>query len=379
MVYEYWLASLKGISAKKKKRLREIFGSAKRLYYIEEKELGSLGFLREKDAETLKRAKQETGLEKNFQKLEEMRIRFLPFFHKDYPKRLLVCPDFPYALYVKGELPGEERPAAAIVGARRCTPYGEALALEYGEALARAGVQVISGMARGIDGAGQRGALNGGGKSFAVLGCGVDICYPREHIGLYTDLLRCGGVLSEQPPKEPPLPAYFPQRNRIISGLSDVILVMEARKKSGSLITADLGLEQGKDVYALPGPVTSPLSAGCHALIQQGAGLLSSPEELLAELGLLAEGPLEEAGARTSEASGDTSCRAPQKDGKNKKELETPENMVYSCLDFHPKHINELITRTGLRPQEVLQGLTSLEIRGDICEISKNYYVKVRR
>ena len=117
-------------------------------------------------------------------------------------------------------------------------------------------------------------------------GCGVDICYPREHIGLYTDIMKNGGILSERIPGEPPLPAYFPERNRIISGLADVVLVMEAKRKSGSLITADQALEQGKDVYALPGPADSPLSEGCHQLIRQGAGILLSPQDLLEELGM---------------------------------------------------------------------------------------------
>ena len=135
---------------------------------------------------------------------------------------------------------------------------------------------------------GHRGALMEKGKTFAVLGCGVDICYPREHIGLYMDILeQGGGILSEFPPGTPPLAVNFPLRNRIISGLSDVILIMEARERSGSLITADLALEQGKEVYALPGPVDSPLSTGCNRLIQQGAGVLLSAENLLNEWGIM--------------------------------------------------------------------------------------------
>ena len=146
---------------------------------------------------------------------------------------------------------------------------------------------MISGLARGVDGMGQRGALMGKGRTFAVLGSGVDICYPREHMGLYVDILdQGGGILSEYPPGTPPLPRNFPPRNRIISGLSDAVLVMEARVKSGSLITADLALEQGRELYALPGPVNSELSSGCNRLIQQGAGILLSPEMLLDEWNL---------------------------------------------------------------------------------------------
>ena len=223
----------------------------------------------------------------------------------------------------------------------------------------RNGIQVISGMAKGIDGAGQRGALNSGGETYGVLGCGVDICYPREHIGLYMDMQVKGGVLSEQPPGRPPLPVYFPMRNRIISGLSDVILVMEARERSGSLITADLALEQGKDVYALPGPVTSRLSQGCHGLLRQGAGILISPQDLLEELGV---------GSQQTE----------QKSDKIKKVLENHENVVYSCLGLFPKGICDLTEETGLRVQELMDCLITLEIKGYIREISKNHYIKVR-
>ncbi|MEZ3437081.1 MAG: DNA-processing protein DprA [Lachnospiraceae bacterium] len=359
MLYEYWFASVRPLADKKKVRLREIFETGEHIYYAEEGRLREQNFLTEKDMGIIKRAQKEGKPEKEFEKLQGSAIRFIPFFDKDYPQRLKEIPDYPYALYVKGELPDETRRSAAIVGARRCSPYGEEMALEYGEALAKVGIQIISGMARGIDGAGHRGALNGGGKTFAVLGCGADICYPREHAGLYADIKKNGGILSERCPGEPPLPAYFPLRNRIISALSDIILVMEAKGRSGSLITADQGLEQGKDIYALPGPVTSPLSQGCHHLIRQGAGILISPEELLSELNIL-------------------TGKSPENKNKNEKELETPENMVYSCLDLFPKSISELIRSTKIPSGKLLQILTDLEIRGLIKEISKNYYIKVR-
>lgn len=359
MRYEYWFASVRPLADKKKIRLREIFETGEHIYYAEENRLRAQKFLTEKDIEVIRRAQKEGVPEKELGRLKESAVRFIPFFDKSYPRRLKEISDYPYALYVKGELPDERRLSAAIVGARRCSPYGEEMALEYGEILAKAGIQIISGMARGIDGAGHRGALNGGGKTFAVLGCGVDICYPREHAGLYRDIQKNGGILSERCPGEPPLPIYFPLRNRIISALSDIILVMEAKERSGSLITADQGLEQGKDIYALPGPVTSPLSRGCHHLIRQGAGILISPEELLSELNIQMYNSLENK-------------------NKNEKELETPENMVYSCLDLFPKSISELIRATGIASGELLQILTALEIKGMIKEISKNYYIKVR-
>ncbi len=359
MKYEYWLAAIPCLSDYKKRLLREEYKDARAVYYIEEMQLRFLPFLEDRDVEAILKAKKEICIEKEWEYLEKQNIRFIPCFSEAYPKKLWQIPDPPYALYVKGNLPKEEIPGVAIVGARKCTPYGQEMALDYGKYLAEHGVQIISGMARGIDGAGQRGALDGGGMTFGVLGCGVDICYPRDHIGLYMDIQRSGGILSEQRPGRPPLPMYFPMRNRIISGLSDFVLVMEARERSGSLITADQALEQGKDVYALPGPVTSQLSQGCHRLIRQGAGILITPKDLLAELGLTPE-------------------ESERKSDKIEKTLENDENVVYSCLGFFPKGISQLIEETGFRASVLMQSLISLELKGCIREVSKNHYIRVR-
>ena len=261
MKYEYWLASIKGISTRKKMLLRKRVKTAEALYYIEEAQMGKFEFLNEKERNTIQQARKQENPEAAFEEMLKKEIRFIPWFSEEYPKCLKEIPDYPYALYVKGSLPGEDARRAAIIGARRCTPYGEKYAVEFARMLAGAGVEIISGMARGIDGMGHRGALLGGGRTYAVLGCGVDVCYPKEHIGLYVDILeQGGGILSELPPGTPPLAQHFPARNRIISGLAEAVLVMEAGRKSGSLITVDMALEQGRDVYALPGPVNSPLS-----------------------------------------------------------------------------------------------------------------------
>lgn len=359
MMYEYWLSAIRPLSDKKKRLLREEYGDGKTIYNIEEIHLRFLNFLESRDVDTILRSKKEWEIEKCWEKLQEQGIRMIPYFSEEYPKKLTNISQPPYALYVKGSLPRENQVSVAIVGARRCTHYGEQIALEYGEALASEGIQIISGMARGIDGAGQRGALNAGGATYGVLGCGVDICYPRENIGLYMDIQQKGGIISEQIPGQPPLPAYFPERNRIISGLADVVLVIEAKEKSGSLITADMALEQGKDVYALPGPVTSSMSLGCHRLIRQGAGILISPEDLLIELGI-------------------NIVNQGQIIDKNEKVLESTENMVYSCLGLFPKGMSQLLEETGLNVQELLEQLITLEMKGYVKEISKNYYVKLR-
>ena len=201
-----------------------------------------------------------------------------------FPERLSRIPDKPYALYFAGRLPQAEKRAVAVIGARECTAYGRYMAEQFGAAFAKAGIQVISGMARGIDGIGQTAALKEGGYSLGVLGCGVDICYPGENRELYETLLAAGGICSEYPPGTEPRAVLFPPRNRIISGLCDAVLVVEAREKSGTLITVDMALEQGREVYALPGRATDPLSGGGNRLIRQGAGLASSPGEVLEEL-----------------------------------------------------------------------------------------------
>ncbi len=356
MEYEYWLAGIQGISSKKKYLLRERMKTGRAVYYIEETQLAGMDFLSEKERQALKSAgRQRIGNRRA--EAAEKGIRFIPWFSEAYPQRLLELSDFPYALYVKGNLPDPASRKAAIVGSRRCTPYGEKYAVEFGKVLAQYGIEVISGLARGIDGMGQRGALMGNGKTFAVLGSGPDVCYPREHIGLYMDILeQGGGILSEYPPGTPPLAWHFPERNRIISGLSDVVLVMEAGEKSGSLITVDMALEQGRDIYALPGPVNSSLSRGCNYLIQQGAGLLTSPEMLLKEWGI-------------------DSCSVSDGKAKNKKVLETPEKLVYSCLGLYPKNIEQIAEETKLSPRELVGLLVSLELQGYAREISKNNYV----
>lgn len=343
-----------GIGNAKKRKLREGMKTAEGLYYIEETKLTMYG-LNEKEIAKYQEHIRQWRLEEEYQRMLEKGVHCACVFEKEYPKRLAQITTAPYAIFWKGELPADELPTVAIVGARDCSAYGEVNARRFAQALAKVGVQVISGMANGVDSASQRGALDVQGKSYAILGCGVDICYPREQVELYVHLQKQGGVISEFPIGSKPLPQHFPARNRIISGLSDIVLVIEAREKSGSLITADMALEQGKDVYALPGPVDSILSRGSNWLIKQGAGVLLTPEELMDELGLSHE-----------------------KNTKKNLLLETKENIVYSCLGFYPKNIEQLLRETHLPVEEILQILLRLELMGIVKEISKNNYVKIR-
>lgn len=221
---------------------------------------------------------------KDYRLMTESGISFVTVEDEDYPSRLLDINPAPYALYVKGRLPENDVPSVAIIGARNCSEYGTYIANAFGEALAKEGVNIISGMARGVDGISQRGALNVDGNTFAVLGSGVDVCYPEGNYKLYRDIQKKGGVISTFPPGTEPLKQQFPERNKIVAALADILLVVEARVKSGTSITVDLALKMGKDVYAVPGRLTDRLSDGCNLLIRDGAGIALSPEDILREL-----------------------------------------------------------------------------------------------
>lgn len=356
MEYEYWFANLKGLSNRRKTEIRATFSAAGELYNIEEKIIKEHN-IGEQEYKIILESIATWNLKTEYENAVKKEICCIPIWDARYPKRLKNISSAPYALYVKGQLPREDRMTVAIVGARECSAYGQVMAKEFGKALAEQGVQIISGMARGVDSEGQLAALEAGGESFGVLGCGVDICYPKEKIDLYVKLQRQGGIISELPPGTNPQKQYFPARNRIISGLADAVLVMEAKERSGSLITADMALEQGKEVYALPGPVNSRLSRGCNELIRQGANVLLSPEELLKDFGF-SQGKMKE------------------KQGSEKILLETQEDIVYSCLGFYPQNPEQLKDATGLPVAQLLNILLSLELKGYVKEITKNYYVK---
>ena len=285
-------------------------------------------------------------------------IRCVDRTSREYPQKLRNYPGMPEKLYVRGNLPDMDRPSVAIVGARMCSSYGRTQAFRFARELSAAGVQIISGMAFGIDSEGHKGALEGGCPTFAVLGNGVDICYPAGNRPLYERILRNGGgILSEYPPGTRARNYFFPARNRIISALSDAVLIVQAKEKSGSLITAGHALDQGKSVFALPGPVTEELSRGCHKLIYDGAGIAYSPEILLEECGI-----------------------SPEKQGKmpEKKKLVLASDLklVYSCLDLRPKNPDDFIRETGLPPAKVSNLLLELELMGLAREEGRHYYVR---
>ena len=356
MKYSYWLSNIRGISHGKIFHLLETFSCAEEIYMEKTSAIEKLNILTEKDIKCLEESRLCWNLDEQFISLAEKGISFISFEQEDYPGKLRQIANPPYSLYYKGRLPDEEKRAVAIVGARGRSSYGMTVANELAKQLAIQNVSVISGMAKGIDGDAHKGALDGGGATYAVLGCGVDVCYPREHRYLYDRIPDIGGVISEYPVGTEPVARLFPARNRIISALSDCVVIIEAREKSGSLITADFAMEQGKDVYALPGRVTDSLSRGCNHLIQQGAGIFLGIDDFMKEISLASNGNDIQIDFR-------------------KNLLEKDESLVYSLLDFCPVSIGTLLDKTQYQLLELLEILKRLEDKGFIREISPNYYV----
>ena len=348
--YAYWLDCVPGLGRKSRCMLTEYAGSPRAVYEMGREEWS--GLLPEKKVQCLEQAKREWKPEGLYQTFSQGEIRFVPQKHPEYPERLAQIPDPPYGIYVWGKLPKRHRPAVAVIGARQCSEYGRYMARQCAARLAAAGVDVISGMARGIDGIAHEAALKEQGDTYAVLGCGVDVCYPAEHRQLYERLKKEGGVLSEYLPGTQPMAGLFPQRNRIISGLADAVLIVEAREKSGTLITADMALEQGKEVYVIPGRVTDPLSSGCNRLIAQGAGIFTTVEEMLSETGLL---KLEE-----------------KKQTKQAKE----ERKLLGYLDYYPKSVDCLLKESGMEYRQLILELTKLCMENQAEQLSANQYIK---
>ena len=321
--------------------------SCRDVYRLSSKELSKL--LTKKRAESIERSRYSWDFEGERKKLEQKGVRFVSRIDPEFPEKLKDIPNAPFAIYVKGDLPDPALPSVAIVGARMCSEYGRYMARQFGRGLALSGVQVISGMARGIDGIAQGAALEAGGKSFGILGCGVDICYPPENKAIYDAMLKNGGIISEYPPGMEPLANFFPMRNRIISALSDVLLVVEARQKSGTQITVDTALEQGREVLAVPGRVTDRLSDGCNYLISQGAGVATAVEDVLERLRSI--GCMNKCGRDIEERSKKELVCTPDNELEVNKEL-TIEEKILEIIDIIPvstSYIAEELFKKGER------------------------------
>ncbi|WP_244814798.1 DNA-processing protein DprA [Caballeronia sp. Lep1P3] len=301
--------------------------------------------------------------------------RVLTLADADYPQALLTMPDPPPLLYAKGRLDVLQSRAVAIVGSRHATPQGTEDARRFARAISEAGVAVVSGLALGIDAAAHRGALEGCGGTIAVIGTGADLVYPAHNHTLAHDIARDGAILSEWPLGTPARSANFPQRNRLIAGLSGGVLIVEAAMRSGSLITARLANEMGRDVFAIPGSIHAPLSQGCHRIIKQGAKLVETPEDVLEEFGF----PAAHAGARArrgkprpasaSWASASVAEAAPGADAET----------VLAALGHAPATLEILAARTDLDGAALQGALLELELAGRLTALPGGRYAALER
>lgn len=299
-------------------------------------------------------------LERELRIVETRGLGLIRFGDEGYPELLATVHSPPPILYVRGSIRSEDRMAVAIVGSRQASPYGSAMAERISEELAHRGVTIVSGMARGIDAAAHRGALRTNGRTIAVLGCGLGVTYPAEHAELADQIAAQGAIISEFPIFTPPKPGHFPQRNRIVSGLAHGVVVIEAGLNSGALITANYALEQGREVFAVPGQVTSRLSLGCHQLIKAGAKLTEGWEDIWEEIEL-------QVVSRVPIGRDMTSPRST---------LEQEEILIVDALEAGPLQIDDLIDRTRLPAGQMASLLLSLLLKGLVEELPGKSFAK---
>lgn len=345
----YWhlaLSRVPNIGPVTVKRLLDYFGDPKTVFLQDRAKLGQ--FMKSNAIDSLMEYDPEKDdfIEKEIDKIEEKDIRILTPVDREYPKLLRNILDPPGVLYVKGEiLPGDDV-SVGIVGTRRATRYGIDQSRRFAEFLTKQGITIISGMAMGVDGNAQEAAIKSGGRTIAALGCGVDVIYPSINRKLYEKIEEHGAIVSEYPMGTKPAPEYFPRRNRIISGLSLGVLVVEGGLKSGALITYKFALDQGREVFALPGPIDRPTSTGPNMLIQKGAIPATKPQDIVEFLNI----PV-----RTKEAR--------RKALDIAEGLEGPEKIIFKALDYEAKHIDIIARETKMDSQHVMMTLSVLELR----------------
>ena len=383
--YWVWLASLPGLFNRSKLLLLEHFSSPEDVYYADEISIAQVEGLAEEQA-SLVADKSMARANEILSDCARKDIFIVTMQDAQYPARLRNIYDPPILLYGRGAMPlFDDEVPVTLVGTRSGTPYGISCAEKLGYELGHQGAIVVSGMAKGIDAAALRGALRAGGFTVAVLGGGVDVIYPAENRRLYEDILASGVILSEYPPQTEPAARHFPARNRIMSGLSVGTVVVEAPEKSGALITANTAVEQGRDVFAVPGPIDAPNSAGCHRLIREGAGLVRCGWDVLEEYVARYPHKLRDPEVRMPEM--------PEKSGAPKlpEEKTEPEQQdkapVLPVIDLAqteltddqirvlqvlsadtPMLTDDVAEETGLPVRRVLSALTVLEIDGYACQ-----------
>ena len=357
--YYLWLNHLRQMGTTDKTKLLRQLGSPEAVY--NEMDAGTCAALVESGA--LKRAAADEMLDSKYDgwfeeykdSLRKNEINFVTPIDDDYPERLLDIYDCPLTLFYKGDLSIlKEDLCIAVIGARKPTGYGSAVAEAFSETLASNGAVIVSGMAAGIDARAHTGAQKVNGRTAAVLGSGLNFCYPRDNFLIYEKLISDGVIVSEYGPEVSPIGINFPARNRIISGLSDAVLVVEARKRSGTLITADAALEQGRSIYAVPGRIGDPLSEGTNGLIRSGAVCVTGPEDIL------------------NDYKAGTEVKIKRK--KPDPEITEIERKILNNMSVMPKFIDDLIRETGESVTAVISALSSMKQRGIVAEPVPGFY-----
>lgn len=355
---QFWVGfnHVKGIGPARMRALLGRFGDAQSAWNASRRELEEAG-LHPKIIDNLMLVKQSAIVDQVWAKLVSSGIHLLTWEDQQYPRSLREIDQSPPVIYVRGQLSSLEHPIVAVVGTRRITQYGRQVTKELGTELALRGVTVVSGMARGVDAAAHQAVMDAGGSTLAVLGSGVDQIYPPEHRKMAERIAETGAVISDYPIGTLPEAGNFPPRNRIISGLSRAVVIIEAGEKSGALITAAYAAEQGKEVFAVPGGIYSPQSRGSNQLIQEGAHIYLNPQELFEVLDL-------------KKADSFNSARAVLP-------ANATEAQLFSLLGREPLHVDELQLVSGLPVEVVSSSLTMMELKGMVRQIGSMRYIAV--
>lgn len=368
----YYLAfsNFSGIGPIKFLKLLKTFGSAKDAWNASENEL--LEILKPALSEKFFNFRKEFEIEKNEENLLKKKINFICLFEDSYPSHLKQIKNPPIILYSKGnkeilnQVQNDTRKFLAVVGTRKVTSYGRSITQMFSGELAKHGIVIVSGLAIGVDGLAHSACLDANGITVAVLGNGVDICYPRENQKIYDRILENNGIIiSELPPGEAPNVGSFPSRNRIVAGLCDAVLVTEGASDSGSLITANFGLEFGRKVFAVPGPITSQLSAAPLRLIEKGAKLVVSPEDILKEF------KMQNSSIRQAQ-----DLRKGNIESQKFKNLTPDEKKIIELIENEPMGFDEIVRSLKLDPSKVGSILSMMEIKGLIKSSGGSYFIK---
>lgn len=355
--YVMWLSRTLSQSNRKTVDLINFFGSPKEVFDAERNDYLGVRGMTEAVAEKLSDSKKNIEFWKK--EIDNMGIEYVSFFDERYPILLNEINDAPCGLYVKGRLPGNDERCVSIIGARRCSEYGRLTAYGFATKIASRGVWIISGMARGIDSISHKGAISAGGKTVAVLGFGHNKCYPAENRDLMNKISENGCVISEYPPDTEPEVYFFPQRNRIIAGMSEALIVVEAGKKSGTLITVDRALDYGRTVLAVPSNITSASGEGTNDLIKQGCPMITNAQDVFFELGM----------------DDDEDKKEKQHETKMKC-LSDDENKILGLLSYEPLPFEKIVKNSGKDIQDVQYILTLLEINGFAEKLPGNRFTK---